>query len=167
MTTEVTPDLDILRRWAEALESGRFKQGTKVLRAWSAINGENRFCCLGVLTVLAEEAGIEPDGPGACEFDEDGPEHQHTLWCTAEDELLPVTVMRWAGLDETNPTLIDATEPCEPMDWAGRCEHGFSHEEQYAAELNDEGKTFLEIAGYIRERWDLGPRQEVVGDQLA
>ena len=166
--TDVAPNIPRLLRWAEALESGQYRQGQKHLRQWSRIENVDRFCCLGVLTVLAEEDGVLPDRVDwdRCDVNEyDG--HLHTLWCTHEDELLSPKVMAWAGLNESNPTLIEATDGCDATDCTGKCEHEFGHEEQFAAELNDDGMTFEEIAALIRARWNLGPRQEVVGDQLA
>jgi hypothetical protein len=37
-------DKDLKDKWVEALRSGKYKQGREVLR-----NGDNEFCCLGVL----------------------------------------------------------------------------------------------------------------------
>lgn len=158
--TEPAPNIPRLLHWAETLESGRYKQGTKHLRQWSAVERCDTYCCLGILTMLAEDDGLVPDRLDwdKCDVSEYD-EHQHTLWCTHDDELLSPKVMEWAGLHENNPLLVEATEPCEPMDCTGRCEHGFGHAEQSAAELNDDGKTFEEIAALIRKRWNLGPRE--------
>jgi hypothetical protein len=42
---------EIKKRWLEALRSGKYKQGKKLLRSYN-----NEFCCLGVLQDL-----VEPD----------------------------------------------------------------------------------------------------------
>jgi hypothetical protein len=41
---------DVKKVWVEALRSGRYQQGTGVLR-----NEQNEFCCLGVLCDLGEK----------------------------------------------------------------------------------------------------------------
>jgi hypothetical protein len=81
---------DIKKRWIEALRSGKFKQGRKVL-----MTEGNRpmFCCLGVLCELyREEKG------GEWSTDRDG--------CrTFLDErcILPFPVMDWAELTNQSP----------------------------------------------------------------
>lgn len=82
----------VQKLWAEALESGEFRQETEVLRA---DYGEGYgYCCLGVLCeVYRRETG---DG----EWDDlifkgDG---------YASECALPVPVAEWAGIS-TNPTL--------------------------------------------------------------
>lgn len=44
-------------RWIKALESGKYKKGKSRLRV--VADGEDRFCCLGVLCELAIEDGVE------------------------------------------------------------------------------------------------------------
>ena len=38
-------------KWVEALESGKFKQGTGFLCQRKVVDGEEEFCCLGVACV--------------------------------------------------------------------------------------------------------------------
>ena len=55
-------DREIGTRWADALESGRFKKGKATLHRLAgkaADIGNDEFCCLGVLCLLGMEAGIE------------------------------------------------------------------------------------------------------------
>lgn len=62
--------------WAEALESGEFKQGQGCLQP-----ADDEFCCLGVLCVLAERDGVR------------------SQW-TAVDTHPPPAVVAWVGLDD-------------------------------------------------------------------
>lgn len=62
--------------WAEALESGEFKQGTGSLHPT-----QDRYCCLGVLCVLAGRDGVQAE------------------WRN-DDEDLPPVVMSWVGLSD-------------------------------------------------------------------
>ena len=67
-------DKEIKKQWVDALRSGKYKQGRAQLRI--DIDGDLRFCCLGI---LCEVVSANYDG---------------------EDEYLPVAVQRAAGLDE-------------------------------------------------------------------
>lgn len=50
-------DKNIKKLWVEALRSGKYKQGKNYLHR--VIDGENRFCCLGVLCKIADLAAKE------------------------------------------------------------------------------------------------------------
>jgi hypothetical protein len=50
-------DPTIKQKWLDALRSGRYKQGKLVLRS-----AENRFCCMGVLCDVINEAGWDESG---------------------------------------------------------------------------------------------------------
>ena len=126
---------EIKARWIAALRSGEYVQGTCLLRA-SRLDGVDRFCCLGVLCDLAAQSGVVSwamDGDYALESE--GGQVQHL------NEVLPYPVMKWAGLDSTNPVvrseLLDRTE-ANPY---GATE---------LAELNDRhGHSFLQLADCI------------------
>ena len=45
--------------WLEALESGRYKKGTKVLCKNPSDNTPKRFCCLGVAAEIFKEEGTK------------------------------------------------------------------------------------------------------------
>jgi hypothetical protein len=47
-------DAELKRKWVEALRSGKFKQGRECL-----VDDHNRYCCLGVLAVVA---GLHVEG---------------------------------------------------------------------------------------------------------
>lgn len=77
---------DIKRRWVEALRSGKYKKTTGQLHvAQSTHSQPSGYCCLGVLTALAIEDGVEvpADWPGLAG--------------------LPSPVKDWAGLDSRFP----------------------------------------------------------------
>lgn len=90
---------DIEKRWVEALESGKYKQGKDSLKIQNK-DGSFSYCCLGVLCELAVEDGIiKPSSIPEDSF----------VW-TYEDRsgVLPMKVMEWAGLDSCNPVVEDA-----------------------------------------------------------
>lgn len=125
---------EVMRKWVEALESGDYQQGTGQLEIIT--HGSHRYCCLGVLCHLAVQEGvIQPEQV----VEEDGvvvyPDEPYS-----NGETLPSEVMKWAGLDERNPTLY-------PVD------SGYGY---MASELNDSlGCTFGEIAQAIRDTWEI------------
>jgi hypothetical protein len=43
---------DIKQRWLDALRSGKYRQGSRVLRSES-----NKYCCLGILCELVDPTG--------------------------------------------------------------------------------------------------------------
>lgn len=71
---------EIKKLWIEALLSGEYIQGKMRLRS---VN--DKFCCLGVLCDLKD-----PDG-----WDEDN-------YYDGDEEFLPESVMKWAGLESNN-----------------------------------------------------------------
>lgn len=127
---------DVKQLWVTALRSGDYTQGRRTLRYEDA-DGNNRWCCLGVLCDLAVKAGIigEPTrivkGLPPDARDCDGP------WEFLDDydydgyrSDLPKRVQEWAGLEEAVPTLRGST----------------------AIELNDHlSMPFPEIADRIEE----------------
>lgn len=52
---------DVAIKWAKALESGEYEQGRGRLRSDSE-DHKAIYCCWGVLTELAVEEGIQPEG---------------------------------------------------------------------------------------------------------
>jgi hypothetical protein len=117
---------EIRDRWAEALESDRFRQGTGLLHQINARGVPDTFCCLGVLCELAVEEGIvdrKKAGPMA-ECYAYGKDYDRST------TTLPQAVVDWAGLRTGNP-LIDGLTP--------------------AVHLNDSKQwTFKEIAHALR-----------------
>lgn len=84
---------DIKTKWVNALESGDYRQTTKVLR------GPEGFCCLGVLTDLfikeTDQLTWAQNGKlfSACEAEDD----YYSGWLT----YLPLKVRDWADIEDS------------------------------------------------------------------
>jgi hypothetical protein len=109
----------IRAQWCAALRSGEYQQGRQSLRDGDA------YCCLGVLCDLAVKADIigpprRSQGGGS--------------WWLYDGRIdyLPEAVQEWAGLNSGNPDV---------WYWEDKAAR--------LGELNDNGKTFAEIAGLI------------------
>lgn len=85
---------EIADRWADALESGKYKQGKFLL------NSPEGFCCLGVLCEIAVEDGvvekIDPDGSGYTRYHAPGNPNNY------DTAFLPDAVVEWAGVGHSN-----------------------------------------------------------------
>lgn len=104
----------IKKLWLKALRSGKYKQGKGCLRA------DRKYCCLGVLCdVYAKEKGERWGASDDARF----------YSMHGEIHVLPTPVMRWAGLNDSNPFLGD----------------------ENAAPLNDNGTSFKKIANLIEK----------------
>lgn len=117
----------IKKLWVDALRSGEYEQGQEYLKREEESGAKH--CCLGVLCELYEEevGGLEitsemAGGSTFYRFDR-------------RNDFLPMTVAKWAGLTNGNPEVMPLA--------GGRC--------KTVADLNDEGKSFLEIADVIEE----------------
>lgn len=114
MTTTTRMDPVIKERWATALESGEYKQGTGGLRDADS----DTYCCLGVLCELAVEDGI-------IERRLRKGFRQSPEWVygyPGESAFLPPEVTKWAGLDQPggrfsgNSPTVNGTELVELND---------------------------------------------------
>lgn len=99
LTKDSAPE-EVREEWVRALESGEYQQCRMALH----VNGG--FCCLGVLTDLAVQAGLGSwkdfgHYPGVAFFSENG---------TRELTFLGQTVMQWAGIKQLHGGLT-----CEVM----------------------------------------------------
>ena len=108
--------LAVKRRWIKALRSGKYRQGKGQLKD-EYPSGKASYCCLGVLCDLYNKT---------CKTDR----WEKTFY--SEDTDLPWTVMKWAGLDDSDP-VIDIKS------------------NQEASMLNDHGSSFNEIADLIKK----------------
>lgn len=80
---------EIKKKWIEALRSGEYKQGRRMLK-----DNQGKFCCLGVLCdIYAKEKKVDWDSPT-------------TFF--ASDAELPEKVAMWAGLGKRDPELKDS-----------------------------------------------------------
>lgn len=116
---------EVADKLVAALRSGEYKQTTKVLR------DDMGYCCLGVLCDLAIKEDITPgwvqrtNAYGDVSYQTNG-----------VGGVLPIAVRKWADMDSDNGTFDDVDEFEEPMRNA-------------LSMLNDEGKSFNEIADFI------------------
>lgn len=70
--------LDLRRRWIEALRSGEYKQGVTELKRRR--DGELLYCCLGVLCeLIGTEFREDPDLDGFYRFEVDGTQYSSSL----------------------------------------------------------------------------------------
>ncbi|HEV2376204.1 MAG TPA: hypothetical protein VGS19_29045 [Streptosporangiaceae bacterium] len=115
-------DPGVRAQWCAALRSGEYKQTKGTLRGETP-EGDEGYCCLGVLTDLYVKAG----NPEAFEL-QDGDCSVAGVW---DCDILTDQVKKWAGLTSADPELH------------------FSGGSAPAAELNDDGTTFAEIADLI------------------
>lgn len=123
----------------DALESGKYKQGKGALKVRDEYDTTHvTHCCLGVLTELAKEAGIDvrEEGP-----ETNGYSGYYTYGERGDYETLPEAVQEWSGLD--NIGTLPGNKRVESP--GGTC---FA-----LAELNDNGMTFDEIANVIKENF--------------
>lgn len=113
---------EILRKWAEALRSGEYKQGDGYLR-YDTDEGDCLYCCLGVLAdMYSKEFGKEWD---------DSSGNYYYIDCSSL--YLPDSVIEWAGLD-TNSGFMDGDDEID-----------------FAVMNDDEDMKFPEIANEIEK----------------
>ena len=125
---------EIKEKWVKALRSGKYSQCRHALHIQ-----DDGFCCLGVLADLMEPRWevVEGSEDARCSY-QDGNKR--------EESLLPITVCRWAGLDELDrnvkiPSRLSGPLQLGPTKAAATC----------LTELNDRGATFEEIADIIEK----------------
>lgn len=127
----------IALKWAKALRSKRYRQGTGLL------SNDGEFCCLGVLcelyqadrkrqkrkTLSVHLVSIRSGKPPSCtEYD-------------GEKELLPVAVQKWAGMKSHNGTMAKMPPSFEAFP------------EPSLSTANDAGYSFKDIALLIEANW--------------
>jgi hypothetical protein len=117
---------EVRELWAKALESNEFEQGRYALNKQDA-----KFCCLGVLTVLAERAGVHL---AKREDERTGNFGMFRYGLAGQTGYLPGEVLAWAGLLTEDP-YVTYKGTSEPL-----------------TALNDRGVQFKTIATIIREQ---------------
>ena len=122
------PNKENIKLWAEALESGEYKQGQGCLKR-TLPDGTAEYCCLGVATVVAMKAGVHMT-IGPCDMKT----YENETAYDGEASVLPAAVMDWLGVDYCNPILTDVN---------GRQEGAYAWNDQVNA-------TFPEIGAMIR-----------------
>lgn len=132
----VQPNKQVLREWAEALESGDYSQTD------GALSRDGGHCCLGVLCELAAKADVIPSAVQVIERD----------WDTGEET--PSPHYSYLGLESFPPDAVavwafgdEETRDPELM---------FDGDLHPASALNDTlNLSFAEIAKAIRETYDV------------
>jgi len=117
----------VMKRWVKALRSGEYLQ-TKEYLASQDEKGNDSFCCLGVLcNIMQEETGklvVTKDLRNKYSFDNEG-------------STLPKSVINWSGLRNSQ----------------GHFRDNYDKSQELTA-LNDEGKSFKEIANIIEKNYE-------------
>lgn len=121
----------IRAEWVKRLRSGQYKKGKLRLRTpvdTMHVQGmaEPNYCCLGVLCEIAVEQGI---------ITYDG--HTYNSSDSSNNSLLPSVVVNWAGLKSESPFVVTP-----------------ENESIALVSLNDNGRSFSEIADYIENAID-------------
>lgn len=122
---------EIRAEWIKRLRSGQYKQGKLRLRTSVDTMHERgmtkpNYCCLGVLCEIAVEQGI---------ITYDG--HVYNSSGSSNNSLLPSVVVNWAGLRSESPFVVTP-----------------ENESIALVSLNDNGRSFDEIADYIENAID-------------
>lgn len=124
---------DVKERWVAALRSGEYKQGYSVLR-----DGQERYCCLGVLSEIAVQDGVI--APATMDFVPDcsisGTPVSYAYGRMRHGTVLPDEVVEWAGLSSENPTVQMSDYDYGPF-------------RDSLAEINDAEHSFEYIADLI------------------
>lgn len=127
-----------MKKWVKALRSGKFKQGTGILKQFNS-KGEAEHCCLGVLCELYNQDMKKNKKKMLPEkiLDNDSDfSHGYTKFDNRAD-VLPNSVAIWAGMDSDNPRYIDSMENVI-----------------FLSDLNDTGRKFKTIANIIEKNWE-------------
>lgn len=144
---------EIKALWIDALNSGEYKQATGTLRELDRVTGNVvGYCCLGVLTDLAEKAGVVKAKPRevdnqTCTYyiPANGPQD---MW--GENSGLSHEVREWAGLNSASGTFFDPIT-VEKTGYYGEL---ITEEMNSLIALNDSGGyTFAQIAEVIDAKY--------------
>lgn len=133
---------EIKERWLSALRSGDYTQDTRYLATQNSDGGFD-YCCLGVLCDLAVREGAI-DSPVVVDYWKRGKDSLMVQAFKLDEEslatgdilearVLPPKVQEWAGLKSDSPGFVSRDEV--------HC----------LAELNDNGRSFSDIADLIEE----------------
>lgn len=118
---------EIKARWVSALRSGEFLQGGGALKKYYPARGASEHCCLGVYCELAAAAGHATQEPYT----------PHREFVAEEQNLMKFKDLIGVG---------DAGFPTDLLMGWGGLDLQSAH---LLASMNDEGKSFAEIADWI------------------
>lgn len=121
---------EVKAMWVSALQSGEYQQGQCYLRV------DDKYCCLGVLCDIYIQ---KVEGSWERNYDY---EHSQVYNFAIESKSqlavsqLTSSVMKWAGLENTDPRVVVNTLAVELM----------------LSEVNDQGYSFNDIANIIENQ---------------
>jgi hypothetical protein len=133
--------------WLEDLRSGKYQQ------CEGALTKNNRYCCLGVLADRAAKEGV-------CEkFVEESHISLYTdqladtvCYFDGKDEFLPESVVQWAGISKDTLFKQSGVSGTKVFGGLDIIIGGGADGHITLSMLNDEGKSFQEIADIIEEK---------------
>lgn len=136
-------NVDMMIKWADALESGNYKQGKESLHPFNEVTMEYQHCCLGVACELfAKQAGMDRVGQDGWAWG------SHTSWKVIPESL---SLLMFGHADLGNPDLY---VPKELWEFRAAVHENLAwdpNRKVLAAYLNDTwGLTFQQIAQCIR-----------------
>lgn len=160
----MTINQPVLRKWIDALRSGKYTQTTGMLGEIND-NGTRSYCCLGVLCEIAAQEGITEPKESANAISYDG-----------VNTMPPGSVVRWfdPGNNFADYTwTIPRDQNKYPIE-AGNCSEdncslcGDTQGVIGLSELNDTHKVpFTDIADAIEAAWGIDPLAEWEKELLA
>ena len=126
---------DVLKKWVAELRSGKYNQGEGHLMQIDD-DGDEHFCCLGVLCEIALDEGV-PNLERV--YNEDA----RRYFYNEREDFLPEPVIEWVGFNSKNPGVpyVQSDDDSETVD------------DKPLSELNDEGLSFAAIADLIEQEW--------------
>ena len=130
---------EVKKRWLKALRSGKYEQTTGTLCEPDSKGKPQAYCCLGVLCDIHRQSRRQK-GDKWEEYD------SSALRYHGADGLLPEKVINWAFTSSTIAGLeAEGEDPKSVLEDIDIPKAGS------LAELNDEGKSFKEIATVIEK----------------
>jgi len=137
---------NIMKKWINALRSGKYKQGTETLKQYNS-KGNAQHCCLGVLCELYNQEMKKNKKKTLPEkvYNNDFP-YGYTRFGNKLD-YLPKEVMNWAGMKNSMGEFYTG------ITWFG--DYEVEKIRESLADLNDNGKKFKTIANIIEKNWEV------------
>ena len=121
---------EIAQQWVAALRSGKYQQGTGALKIG------DKYCCLGVLCDISDQATWEVDTEYPL------PDRNDKIYeYFGVEDVLPDDVMRWAGMQSNSGVIPGLSEA--PFD-----------KTKLVFYNDDLEYTFNQIADIIEENWE-------------
>jgi len=137
---------DVMKKWVQALRSGKFKQGHGTLKQYNS-KGNTQHCCLGVLCELYNDSMRKSKKKTLSEkvYDNDMDfSHGYCRFGGKRDDL-PREVMKWSGIQDSIGMF--------PLKITNN--NDFFNEGEYSlADLNDTGRKFKTIANIIEKNYE-------------